>query len=110
MEMNVCANEEAGRVDTQLNEVYGKLLVHAASQTGAVEKIKAAERAWVAYRDAYIEAMYPAPDKQAEYGSMYTMEVNLLRARLTRQQVTALQDLLRQYTANRSANGVLFVG
>jgi uncharacterized protein YecT (DUF1311 family) len=96
MEMNVCANEEAGRVDTQLNDVYSKLLSHAASQPRAVEKIKVAERAWVAYRDAYIDAMYPAPDKQAEYGSMYAMELNLLRAKLTRQQVTALQELLRQ--------------
>jgi len=41
--------------------------------------------------------MYPAKDKQAEYGSIYPLEANLLRARLTRQQTAALKDLLRRY-------------
>jgi uncharacterized protein YecT (DUF1311 family) len=41
--------------------------------------------------------MYPAKDKQTEYGSMYPMEVDQLTAKLTRQQVTALTELLRQY-------------
>jgi hypothetical protein len=37
-----------------------------------------------------MEAMYPAEDKQAEYGSVYPMEADLLRAKLTQRQVTAL--------------------
>jgi uncharacterized protein YecT (DUF1311 family) len=96
-EMNACANEEASRVDAQLNDVYRKLLTQAASQQGAVEKIKAAERAWIAYRDAFIDAMYPAKDKQAEYGTIYPMEADLLRAKLTERQVTALKELFQQY-------------
>ncbi len=96
-EMHVCASEEAARVDAELNQVYGKLLSTAAKQPSTVAKIKAAENAWIAYRDAYIEAMYPADNKQAEYGSSYPMEVNLLRAKLTRQQVEALKGLFRQY-------------
>jgi uncharacterized protein YecT (DUF1311 family) len=97
-EQHVCASEEAARVDAELNDIYNALLSRAASQPGATAKIKAAERAWVAYRDAYIDAMYPAKDKQAEYGSVYPMEVNLLLAKLTRQQVAALKELLRQYS------------
>jgi len=96
--MNACANEEAVRVDADLNDVYRKLLSKAASRPEALAKIKAAERAWVAYRDAYIDAMYPANDKQAEYGSVYPMEVDLLRAKLTGQQVAALRALLEQYS------------
>ena len=95
MEMNACASQEAARSDAELNEVYRKLLSQAASQQEAVAKIKAAERAWVAYRDAYMDAMYPAKDKQAEYGSIYPMEADLLRAKLTQQQVVALKELLR---------------
>jgi uncharacterized protein YecT (DUF1311 family) len=53
--------------------------------------------AWIAYRDAYIEAMYPA-DKRAEYGSMYPLEADLLRAKLTQQQVAALSEMLQQYS------------
>ncbi len=96
--MNACANEEASRTDDRLNDVYRNLLLQAASQQGAVEKIKAAENAWIVYRDAFVDAMYPAKDKQAEYGSIYPMEVDLLRAKLTRQQVAALKEMLQQYS------------
>jgi uncharacterized protein YecT (DUF1311 family) len=96
--MNACASEEAARVDVELNTVYRKLLLKAASQPEAVAKIKASERAWIAYRDTYIEAMYPAKDKQAEYGSIYPMEADVLKAKLTRQQVAALEEMLKQYS------------
>ena len=97
-EMNACASEETARVDAQLNEVYHKLLSKAASQPEAVAKIRASERAWIAYRDAYMDAMYPAKDKQVEYGSIYPMEADLLKAKLTRQQVGALEEMLKQYS------------
>lgn len=96
-EMNVCANEEATRVDSELNNVYRTLLSKAGSQPEAVAKIQIAERAWIAYRNAYIDAMYPAKNKQAEYGTTYPMDADLLHAKLTRQQVAALKDLLQQY-------------
>src|SRR5713226_9298495 len=99
-EMNACASSEAARNDAELNEVYRKLLSQATSQQEAVAKIKAAERAWIAYRDAYMDAMYPAKDKQAEYGSIYPMEADFLRAKLTRQQVAALKELLQQYSGD----------
>ena len=99
-EMNHCASDEAARADTELNEVYRKLLSQAASQEEAVAKIKAAERAWIVYRDAYLDAMYPAKDKQAEYGSIYPMEANLFRAKLTQRQVTALKEMLQQYSGD----------
>ena len=60
-EMTSCASAEANRVDAKLNSTYRALLAKVASQPEAVAKIKAAERAWVAYRDAYIEASYPMP-------------------------------------------------
>lgn len=98
-DLNACASDEATRVDAELNQVYSQVLKAAGDDAEAVAKIKAAERAWVAYRDAYLEAMYPAKDKQAEYGSMYLMEVNLLSAKLTRRQIEALTELLGQYSS-----------
>ena len=97
-EMTACASAEAKRVDAKLNSTYRALLAKAESQPEAVAKIKVAERAWVVYRDAYIEATYPAKDKATEYGSMYPLEVALLRAKLTKCQVTALEDMLQHYT------------
>ena len=95
-EMNVCANEEAERVDDELSRIYKKLLAKLRGNPVATVKIQIAQKAWVTYRDAYIDAMYPAKDKQAEYGSIFPMEVDLLGAKLTRQQIGALKDILRE--------------
>jgi uncharacterized protein YecT (DUF1311 family) len=97
-EMTACASDEAARVDAKLKTKYRALLARVTSQPEALAKIKAAERAWIAYRDAYIEATYPAEDKAIEYGSIYPLDVNLLRAKLTRRQVAALEDMLLHYT------------
>lgn len=97
-EMTACASDEAARVDAKLKTTYRALLARVTSQPEALAKIKAAERAWIAYRDAYIEASYPAEDKATEYGSIYPLDVNLLRAKLTRSQVAALEDMLQHYT------------
>ncbi len=94
-ELNACAADEAKRVDAELNRVYRELLSKDTDDAAATEKIKKAQRAWVAYRDAYVEAMFPAEDKQAEYGSMYPMEVDQLLATLTRRQIDALKDLIQ---------------
>ena len=96
-EMTVCAGQEAARADAVLNHIYAELLSKTAGEPETAAKIKVAERAWIAYRDAYMDAMYPAKDKQAEYGSIYPMEASLLRAKLTQRQTAALQEILRQY-------------
>ncbi|MFZ0771167.1 MAG: lysozyme inhibitor LprI family protein [Candidatus Sulfotelmatobacter sp.] len=98
-EMNACANEETARVDAELNAIYRKVLSEASTQPEAIAKIKAAERAWITYRDAYMAAMYPAKDKQVEYGSIYPMEADLLRARLTKQHLVDLRQLLQQHVS-----------
>jgi uncharacterized protein YecT (DUF1311 family) len=97
-EMTACASDEAARVDAKLYTTYRALLAKVASQPEALVKIKAAEGAWITYRDAYIEATYPAKDKATEYGSIYPLEVALLRAKLTQRQLAALEDMLQHYT------------
>jgi uncharacterized protein YecT (DUF1311 family) len=96
LEMNICASKEAAQADAQLDTTYRKLLSAARRREGLSE-VEAAEAAWVAYSKAYIIAMYPAKNKQGRYGSMYAMGVDLLRAKLTRQQIAALEQLLQQY-------------
>ena len=98
-QMNACASEEAHQVDIELNRIYHELVSKAEADPLALAKIRAAESAWIAYRDAYIDATYPAEDKQAEYGSVYPMQVDLLRAKLTQQQIAALKELLQHYSS-----------
>ncbi len=95
-EMNACAHEEAARVDAKLDAVYAKVLSQDADDPVALAKIKTAEKDWTAYRDAYISAMFPAAHKVTEYGSMYSMKVDLLRAKLAHQHITALNALLQK--------------
>ncbi len=96
-EMTACASDEAARVDAKLKTTYRALLARVTSQPEALAKIKAAERAWIAYRDAYIDATYPAKNKAIEYGTIYPLDVTLLRAKLTWRQVAALEDMLLRY-------------
>jgi uncharacterized protein YecT (DUF1311 family) len=42
--IHVCADQEAKRVDAQLNGTYQKLLSAARNESGDVDKIKAAEK------------------------------------------------------------------
>lgn len=97
MEMTSCANAKAEKPDKELNETYHRLLSYVKSQKNVADKIIAMESAWITYRDQYMIAMYPAKDKQAEYGSMYPMEANLLNAKLTREHIADLKLLLTQY-------------
>jgi uncharacterized protein YecT (DUF1311 family) len=99
--MHICASEELRRVDTELNDVYEKVLSAAAADVASVEKIKIMERAWIAYRDAYLDATYPAKDKLAVYGSTFLAEVNLLQASLTQRQISALKELLKHYGGSK---------
>jgi len=95
--MNRCARDEAVRADADLDRVLHVLLIEAAKEPFGAEKVRAAQTAWLTYRDAYIEAIYPARDKQV-YGSIYPTERDRLRSKLTTRQVEGLQQMLDHYT------------
>jgi uncharacterized protein YecT (DUF1311 family) len=94
-DLNVCAYEGTKHADDEINHIYAKVIAKFASDPDAVAKIRAMERAWIIYRDAYIEATYPARNKQSAYGTRFPMEVAELRADLTRKQIDALKRLLQ---------------
>lgn len=95
--MDRCASEEYSRADRDLNTVYQRLLAKVRLVQGAAEKTKHMEQAWIAYRDGYIEAMYPSEDKQAAYGTIYPMNVDLALARLTRMHAKDLENLIDEF-------------
>ena len=55
------------------------------------------ERTWITYRNRYMGAMYPAKDKQAEYGSIFPMEADLVLAKITEDHIGELQTVVNQY-------------
>jgi uncharacterized protein YecT (DUF1311 family) len=61
------------KADVALNETYSKILREYARDQQFIAKLKTAQRAWLTFRDAELEALYPKDNKQAEYGTVYPM-------------------------------------
>jgi uncharacterized protein YecT (DUF1311 family) len=101
LEINRCMGEDVSRAEAELKEVYQKLLAAVANDAQAVAKITAVEKAWVAYRDAYIEAMWPADNKQT-YGTIFPANARGLRAKLTRQHIENVKELLKEHSGGNA--------
>jgi uncharacterized protein YecT (DUF1311 family) len=93
-DLTECASEDYKRADNELNRIYQHLLAKAAGDPVAVEKIKAAQRAWVAFRDAQIAAIYPAENPQRKYGTVFPMCANLALSDLTKQRTEMLKRMI----------------
>jgi uncharacterized protein YecT (DUF1311 family) len=66
-------------------------------------KVRTVERAWIAYRDVCLEAIFPVKAKQAEYGSIFPTDADLFLADLTRQQ-TIMLTILREINSGCGFN------
>ena len=76
MELNEQACASAKAADDDLNMAYRALLSSQATP-GAVRATRAAQRAWVAFRDADLAAQFYVPPGETTrtwYGSQYTAE------------------------------------
>lgn len=57
--INQCAAEDAQKTDAALNQTYERLLSKYADDPGKVARIKKAQRAWIVFRDAEVDAYFP---------------------------------------------------
>ena len=90
-----CYCDRAQKADAQLNDVYRQLLKKNGSDTSFIEKLKIPQRAWLAFRDAQLEALYPDPDPKAAYGSVFTMCECMAQEELTMDRVKQLRQMLQ---------------
>ncbi|MES2489813.1 MAG: lysozyme inhibitor LprI family protein [Pseudomonadota bacterium] len=72
-QLNRDACAEYQKADQELNATYQKILQQHKDDAVFIRKMKKAQRAWLAFRDAELAAIYPAANKQIEYGSIYPM-------------------------------------
>jgi uncharacterized protein YecT (DUF1311 family) len=61
------------KTDVAMNEIYSRVLKEYAKDGEFIAKLKMAQKAWTAFRDAQLEALFPKAKKQAEYGTVYPM-------------------------------------
>lgn len=78
--------EDFHKADTELNQVYQKLL--ASRNPSGQKKLRAAQRAWIAFRDA--EAEFVRQDWEG--GNGQNAAVNSALATLTRERVRELKE------------------
>jgi uncharacterized protein YecT (DUF1311 family) len=71
-DVNQDACAQYKHADQALNATYSTVLEDYAKDTQFIARIKQAQRAWVAFRDAHLEARFPKADKRAEYGTVYS--------------------------------------
>lgn len=69
-EMNQDACAKYKKADAEMNAVYQQVLNKYKQEPGFLAKFKTAQRAWIAFRDAHLESLYPEPNKLRAYGSV----------------------------------------
>ena len=85
------AAEDFPAADKELNQVYQEVLRLYADDQAFVKKFRTAQQAWLKFRDAHLEALFPASDKGSEYGSVYPMCSGNVLAELTKARTAQLR-------------------
>lgn len=93
-EMNRCADLDARQADADLDRVYGELQSKLNKDEDATRKLREAQRAWLAFKDAHLQELYPAKDKQTEYGSMFPMCYSQVATAMTKERTAQLRRML----------------
>lgn len=98
LEMNQCAAKDFDAADKELNQTYQAILAKYKDDATFIANLRKAQRAWMAFRDAELDAKFPLAAGQSariQYGSMYPMCYLGAKAELTRQRTAQLKDLLK---------------
>lgn len=80
------------KADSELNRVYQRILATNAGDAAFVKALRAAQRAWIVFRDAHVQSIYPDPDPMA-YGSVHPMCRCVILTELTIQRSKQLREL-----------------
>lgn len=96
LELNACALDEFKQADQALNETYAALMKKESKDPTFVRKLRAAQRAWIAFRDAEIDSTYACNEKDARvcWGSMLPLSVSAYKTKLTRERTARLLRIL----------------
>lgn len=96
MEMNQCAADDYAKADKELNQVWKALMTKEKDNKVYTDKLRAAQRAWIAFRDAEVAAMYACAEDNPRFcwGSMYPLLYNTELATLTEARTATLKRYL----------------
>ena len=90
-DMNSCADGDFTQIDNELNSLYQKILSEYADDPKFIAKFKASQRAWLKFRDAEMEALFPHGEETGYYGSAYPMCNSTWLAEITKERISQLK-------------------
>ena len=96
-EMNMMAAKDYLKADKALNATYKSVLKKHAKDVAFIKSIKAAQKAWIVFRDAEMLAKYPHKDEAMYYGSMFGTLWNSDLETLTEKRTKELKEYLREH-------------
>lgn len=95
-ELNQCSLDEYQAADKKLNDTWKKLMAKFKNDNTATAKLKIAQKAWLVFRDAEIEATFAcAAGDRSCWGSMEPMLRNGELTALTEARTARLQKYLK---------------
>jgi uncharacterized protein YecT (DUF1311 family) len=89
--LNDCAGKDGVDAERDLNATYQSILKKYADSPAFVERLRAAQRAWLKFRDAQVEMRYPPSDQG---GSVAAMCRASYKAELTQERTKQLKASL----------------
>jgi uncharacterized protein YecT (DUF1311 family) len=92
-ELNMDACGKLQKADAELNRTYNEILRVYKDDAEFIEKLKAAQRAWIVFKDAHLASIYPKSGK-GEYGSVKPMCTCEILAEFTGERTKALNKWL----------------
>ena len=95
MEMNAQAAADYRKADKTLNVVYQSVMKKHAKDAAFLKSMKAAQKAWIVFRDAEMLAKFPHKDEAMYYGSMFGLLWNSELEQLTTKRTKELKEYLK---------------
>jgi uncharacterized protein YecT (DUF1311 family) len=95
-EATACAGKALDEADAELNLVYQQLLKKHVAHKDFIKRLKLAQEAWLKFRDAHIESLYPNPDEDQlrPEGTVYPMCKAMEITRVTVERTRTLKSML----------------
>jgi uncharacterized protein YecT (DUF1311 family) len=94
-DLNDQAATDTRAADREMNRVYAAILSKYAKDSAFIKKFKAAQRAWLLFRDAEVAANYPDMGQKGAHASVSTMCWDMTITELTRQRTRELKSWLK---------------
>nr|WP_243698927.1 lysozyme inhibitor LprI family protein [Flavobacterium sandaracinum] len=89
--MNQKAYKDYEKADKELNTVYQQILKDYKRDSKFILKLKEVQKAWIKFRDAEMNALFPEENKQLEYGSMFPLCWSIELTKLTKERTKKLK-------------------